>query len=68
MATQQKRFKTNTVHLINLIALAMLIGGIRRAWRRRIGNLLILRFTPRALRRPRLETTRSCRISWSTHS
>lgn len=53
---------------VGLIALAILIGGIRRAGRRRIGNLPILRFTPRALRWPRLETTRSCKIFWSTHS
>ena len=34
--------------------------------RRRSGKLLILRLTPRGLRRLRLETTRSCRISSST--
>jgi len=32
------------------------------------GNLLILRFTPRGLRRHRLDATRSCRISASTGS
>src|SRR5579859_2249882 len=38
------------------------------AWCGRKGKLLILRFTPRGLRRPRLETTRSWRISASTAS
>jgi hypothetical protein len=36
--------------------------------RGRMGKLLILRFTPRGLRRPRLDTTRSCRISLSVAS
>ena len=58
----------NTVHLMILIVLPMLIAGRWRACRRRIGNLLILRLTPRGFRRPRLDTTRSCRISRSTHS
>ena len=60
--------KPNTVHLIILIALPLSIEARRGAWRRRIGNLLILRFMPRTLHRPRLETTRACRISCKTHS
>src|ERR1035437_4602266 len=40
----------------------------RQAARGRNGKLLILRFTPRGLRRPRLDTTRSCKISASTVS
>src|ERR1039458_796065 len=38
------------------------------AVRGRSGKLLILRFTPRGLRRPRLDTTRSCKISAKTLS
>jgi len=40
----------------------------RQAARGRSGKLLILRFTARGLRRPRLDTTRSCKISASTVS
>ena len=46
----------------------MLIGGGGLSARRRSGKQLILRLTPRGLRRFRLETTRSCRISSSTFS
>ncbi len=57
------RASDNTVHLIILIALEILIlgGGLR--WRGRSGKLLILRLTPRGLRRLRLDTTRSSSIS-----
>src|ERR1700757_4693349 len=44
----------------------MSITGRAQSVLRRIGKLLILRLTPRGLRRFRLETTRSCRISAST--
>ena len=43
------------------------MGG-EMGWFRRRGKLLIFRFTPRGLRRPRLETTRSSSISSSTAS
>ena len=56
----------NTVHLSILIAFRKLIGGSGLAFRGRRGNLLIFRFTPRKLRRLRLDTTRSCRISSRT--
>jgi hypothetical protein len=49
----------NTVHLMILMALRMSILGRGLAWRGRSGKLLILRLTPRGLRRLRLETTRS---------
>ena len=62
------RFNSNTVHLMILIDLSMSTGGRGVAWRGRSGKLLILRLTPRGLRRLRLETTRSCRISSSTLS
>lgn len=42
-------------------------GGGLWVWRRS-GKPLTLRLTPRELRRCRLETTRSCRISWRTAS
>jgi len=56
----------NTVHLSILIAFWMLIGGRGLQCRGRIGKLLILRLTPRKLRRLRLDTTRSSSISPST--
>ncbi|MGH8534511.1 MAG: hypothetical protein ACREV1_17795, partial [Gammaproteobacteria bacterium] len=56
----------NTVHLMILMASRMLIGGNGLVCRGRSGKLLILRFTPRGLRRLRLDTTRSWRISSST--
>ena len=56
----------NTVHLTILIAFRMLIGGRGILFRGRRGKLLILRLTPRKLRRLRLETTRSSSISRST--
>jgi hypothetical protein len=49
-----------------LIAFLMLMADSGLLWRGRSGKLLILRFTLRGLRRGRLETTRSCRISSST--
>src|ERR1035441_1546346 len=49
----------NTVHLMILMALRMSILGRGSTWRGRSGKLLILRLTPRGLRRLRLETTRS---------
>jgi hypothetical protein len=58
----------NTVHLRIRIAFVMLIGGGGLSARRRSGKQLILRLTPRGLRRSRLETTRSCRISSRTFS
>ena len=56
----------NTVHFTILMHSAISIRTCQRAPRGRSGKLLILRFTPRGLRRPRLETTRSCKISAST--
>src|ERR1035441_1767847 len=44
------------------------IRTLQQAPRGRRGKLLILRFTPRGRRWPRLETTRSCRISFNTAS
>jgi len=57
---------SNTVHLRILMAIRMLIGGRGLTWRGRSGNPLILRLTPRQLRRLRLERTRSSRISSRT--
>jgi len=51
-----------------LTAFLMLMAGSGFGCRGRIGKLLILRFTPRGLRRLRLEMTRSSRISFSTRS
>ena len=56
---------SNTVHLMIFTASRRLIGGSGLACRGRRGKLLILRLTPRRLRRWRLETTRSWRISSS---
>jgi hypothetical protein len=56
----------NPVYLIILIAFSGLMGGNGLMPRGRRGKFLIFRFTPRGLRRLRLETTRSCRISSST--
>jgi hypothetical protein len=58
--------KRNTVHLTILMAFRMLIGGRGMLCRGRSGKLVILRLTPRKLRRLRLETTRSSSISPST--
>jgi hypothetical protein len=55
-----------TVHLIILTTFLMSIGGNGLAWPGTKGELLILRLTPRRLRRLRLETTRSWRISSRT--
>jgi hypothetical protein len=60
------RPKPNTVHLSTLIAFLISIDDSGLFVRRRSGKLLILRLTPRKLRRLRLETTRSCRISSRT--
>jgi hypothetical protein len=59
-------FSPNTVHLTILMAFRMLIGGRGLMCRGRSGKLLILRLTPRGLRRLRLERTRSSRISSRT--
>ena len=56
----------NTVHLSILTAFRRLIGGSGFECRGRSGKLLILRLTPRKLRRLRLDTTRSWRSSWRT--
>jgi hypothetical protein len=56
----------NTVHLSILMDFRMLIGGRGLLFRGRSGKLLILRLTPRRLRRWRLDTTRSWRISSRT--
>ena len=56
----------NTVHLSILMASRILILGNGLLCRGRSGKLLILRLTPRKLRRLRLETTRSSSISPST--
>jgi hypothetical protein len=61
-----RRANANTVHLSSLMAFLISIGGSGLFVRRRSGKLLILRLTPRELRRLRLQTTRSCRISSST--
>jgi hypothetical protein len=58
----------DTVHFSTLIAFLMSIGGSGLSVRRRNGKLLILRLTPRGLRRLRLEETSSSRISSSTAS
>ena len=47
--------RANTVHFSTLIAFLMSIGGSGLSVRRRNGKLLILRLTPRGLRRLRLE-------------
>jgi hypothetical protein len=56
----------NTVHLTikMVVEIAMVGRGLARGGRS--GKLLILRLTPRGLRRLRLDTTRSCRISMRT--
>ena len=59
-------FKGNSLR--TLTAFLMSTGGSGLFVRRRMGKLLILRLTPRGLRRLRLETTRSWRISSSTVS
>src|SRR5271170_7232464 len=58
----------NTVHLTILMHLENSIRSLQQVPRGRRGKLLILRFTPRGRRWPRLETTRSCRISSKTAS
>ena len=58
--------KPNTVHLIILMAFLMSIEGMGLPCRGRSGKLLILRLTPRKLRRLRLDTTRSSSISSRT--
>src|SRR3974377_589374 len=60
--------KVNTVHLIILMLRATSIRTLLSFWRRRTGNLLCCRLTPRGRRWPRLETTRSARISCSIAS
>jgi hypothetical protein len=58
----------NTRHLMIFIVLLMSIGGRGLARRGRSGKLLIFRLTPRGLRRPRRQATRSCKISCRTRS
>ena len=58
----------NTVHLMILMASLRLMGAMLSILRGRSGKLLIFLLTPRGLRRVRLETTRSSRISASTLS
>jgi hypothetical protein len=58
----------NTVHFMILRHPEISMRTFKPAARGRSGKLLILRFTPRGLRRHRLETTRSCKISPSTDS
>ena len=60
--------RPNTRHLMIRITRSMMTGRIDLARRRRSGQLLIFRLTPRGLRRPRRHTTRSCRIPSSTRS
>ena len=60
------RASCNAVHLSILIAFRMLIRGRGLLCRGRRGKLLILRLTPRGLRRLRLDTTRSSSISSRT--
>ena len=59
---------SNTVHLMILMAFLILMGGILSIFLGRRGKLLIFLLTPRGLRRLRLETTLSCKISASTWS
>lgn len=58
----------NTVHLMILMAFLRSRGAILSILRGRNGKLLIFLLTPRGLRRFRLETTLSCKISASTRS
>ena len=60
--------KINIVHLTILRQPDISIRIFKQAGRGGSGKLLILRFTPRGLRRHRLETTCSCRISARTDS
>ena len=62
----RSRASPNTVHLMILIAVEISMAGRGLARGGRSGKLLILRLTPRGLRRLRLDTTRSCRISSRT--
>src|ERR1700686_2995173 len=62
------RARINAVHFKTLTHLENSMQKFKQAVRGRSGKLLILRFTPRGLRRPRLDTTRSWRISTSTAS
>ena len=64
----QKGSSPNTLHLKILMCFSISWMGGEMGWFRRRGKLLIFRFTPRGLRRPRLETTRSSSISSSTAS
>src|ERR1035441_7166611 len=60
------RSRPNTVHVIILMAFRMLMLASMGACLGRSGKLPILRLTPRGLRRFRLDTTRSGRISSRT--
>ncbi len=58
----------NTAHLSTLIWYLIVSRMVSPVFLERIGQLLIFRLTPRGLRRPRLETTRSSSISSRTAS
>src|SRR2546428_10227288 len=60
--------KPNTVHLMILMHFENSIRTLQQAPRGRSGKLLIFLLTPRGRRWPRLETTRSSRISSSIAS
>src|ERR1022692_4829194 len=64
--SSELRSKCNTVHLIILMAFRMLMLASMGACLGRSGKLPILRLPPRGLRRFRLDTTRSWRISSRT--
>ena len=58
----------NTVHFNILMRCAASTRTLLSLWRRRAGILLCCRRTPRGRRNPRLDTTRTCRISSITAS
>lgn len=58
----------NTVHFTIRMYLGKSTRLVQLGLRGRNGKLLIFRLTPRGIRRPRLDTTRSSRISASTAS
>jgi hypothetical protein len=64
--TQRNGVNPNTVHLRILMRATMSILQTRRLARGRSGYLLIFRFTPRGVLRPRLLLTRSSKISFPT--
>jgi len=68
LARRQSVFRRTTLHLTILMAWQMSMGDSRLGPRGRSGKLLILRLTPRGLRRLRLEATISSRSSSNTAS